>query len=78
MKLSFKICLILLLGVLVARLSHANPAGEKVFKASKCQDCHYTKGPAKEKTIDDQLAKKGTGTLVCWQQVSKSLAAEGG
>jgi mono/diheme cytochrome c family protein len=34
-------------------------AGAKVFQAKKCQDCHYTAGPAKEKTIADQLAKKG-------------------
>ena len=34
-------------------------AGEAAFKAGGCTDCHYTDGPAKEKTIDDQLAKKG-------------------
>ena len=39
---------------------HADPAaGEAAFKASDCTACHYTDGPAKEKTIDDQLAKKG-------------------
>ncbi len=39
---------------------HADPAaGEKIFTASKCNDCHYTQGPAKEKSIADQLAKKG-------------------
>lgn len=38
----------------------ADPAaGAKVFQAKKCRDCHYTDGPAKEKTIADQLAKKG-------------------
>jgi mono/diheme cytochrome c family protein len=38
----------------------ADPAaGGKVFQAKKCQDCHYTDGPAKEKSIADQLAKKG-------------------
>lgn len=40
--------------------ARADPAaGAKVFQARKCQDCHYTDGPAKEKTIADQLAKKG-------------------
>ncbi len=34
-------------------------AGEEAFKAQDCVACHYTDGPAKEKTIDDQLAKKG-------------------
>ncbi len=34
-------------------------AGKGVFEAKGCADCHYTDGPAKEKTIDDQLAKKG-------------------
>lgn len=34
-------------------------AGAKAFEAKKCQECHYTKGPAREKTISDQLAKKG-------------------
>jgi mono/diheme cytochrome c family protein len=34
-------------------------AGKTAFEANKCTDCHYTQGPAREKTIDDQLAKKG-------------------
>ncbi len=34
-------------------------AGKGVFEAKGCADCHYTDGPAKEKTIEDQLAKKG-------------------
>ncbi len=34
-------------------------AGKKVFKSKKCGGCHITAGPAKEKTIKDQLAKKG-------------------
>jgi len=34
-------------------------AGKKAFDAKKCGDCHYTAGPAKEKTIADQLKKKG-------------------
>lgn len=32
--------------------------GDAIFKKS-CSSCHYTDGPAKEKTISDQLAKKG-------------------
>lgn len=32
--------------------------GDAIFKKS-CAGCHYTDGPAKEKTIADQLAKKG-------------------
>ncbi len=43
----------------------ADPAaGKAAFEAKGCGDCHYTVGPAKEKTIDDQLAKKGPG-LCC-------------
>jgi mono/diheme cytochrome c family protein len=34
-------------------------AGEGVFNTNNCGDCHYTQGPAQEKTIADQLAKKG-------------------
>jgi mono/diheme cytochrome c family protein len=34
-------------------------AGKAVFEAKGCVGCHYTEGPAREKTIDDQLAKKG-------------------
>lgn len=34
-------------------------ADEALFKSSGCNDCHYTIGPAQEKTIDDQLSKKG-------------------
>ena len=34
-------------------------AGDAVFKGKNCSSCHYTTGPAREKTIADQLAKKG-------------------
>lgn len=34
-------------------------AGKKVFDSKKCGGCHTTTGPAKEKTIADQLKKKG-------------------
>lgn len=33
--------------------------GKQVFDQKKCNGCHYTAGPAREKTIEDQLAKKG-------------------
>ncbi len=40
--------------------SSADPAaGKALFEAKGCNGCHYTEGPAREKTIDDQLAKKG-------------------
>ncbi len=46
--------------VLATSPSWADPAaGEKAFTDSNCTDCHYTAGPAQEKSIDDQLAKKG-------------------
>ena len=34
-------------------------SGAQTFTAQKCDGCHYTQGPAREKTIEDQLAKKG-------------------
>lgn len=42
--------------------------GKKVFEAKKCSACHITQGPAREKTIHDQLAKKGP---VLWYAGSK-------
>jgi mono/diheme cytochrome c family protein len=46
--------------LLAAAPGRADPAaGKTVFEAQKCTDCHYTEGPAREKTIADQLAKKG-------------------
>lgn len=33
--------------------------GKKVFDANKCAGCHQVEGPAREKTIKDQMAKKG-------------------
>lgn len=35
------------------------PEGKKAFEVKKCGECHQIQGPAKEKTIKDQLAKKG-------------------
>jgi len=57
--------------------------GDAIFKKS-CASCHYTDGPAKEKTIADQLAKKGpelwyAGSkfkkdwLVAWLQNPKQI-----
>lgn len=41
-------------------LAHAGiPEGKKAFEANKCSGCHQVQGPATEKTIKDQLAKKG-------------------
>jgi mono/diheme cytochrome c family protein len=41
-------------------VSKADPAaGQAAFQAKDCVACHYTQGPAREKTIEDQLAKKG-------------------
>jgi mono/diheme cytochrome c family protein len=34
-------------------------AGKQLFADKGCAECHYTEGPAREKTIEDQLAKKG-------------------
>lgn len=34
-------------------------AGKQLFADKGCAVCHYTDGPAREKTIADQLAKKG-------------------
>jgi len=50
------------MAVLIAAASSGSAvsaAGKDVFEAKGCSGCHYTDGPAREKTIDDQLAKKG-------------------
>lgn len=59
-------------------LAAAGPdEGKAVFEASGCTACHYTEGPAREASIDDQLAKTGpelwyagdmfqAGWLVAW------------
>lgn len=47
-------------GVAFASTSHAGVAeGKKIFDSKNCGACHQVAGPAKEKTIEDQLAKKG-------------------
>lgn len=61
-------------------------AGDAVFKGKNCNSCHYTTGPAQEKSIADQLAKKGpelwyAGSkfqkdwLVAWLQDPKPIRA---
>lgn len=35
------------------------PEGKRIFEERDCTACHQTEGPAREKTIADQLAKKG-------------------
>jgi len=43
-----------------AAAGRADPAaGKGAFEEKGCTACHYTEGPAREKTIDDQLAKGG-------------------
>lgn len=56
------ITLVLAAAFLAAAASGARAdaaAGQAVFAAKACTACHYTEGPAREKTIDDQLAKTG-------------------
>ena len=60
MKLTSRIILGLFLVATTVAAAQATPAdGENVFKAGNCNSCHYTAGPAREKTISDQWAKKG-------------------
>lgn len=58
--------------------------GRKVFEAQKCGSCHFTVGPAQEKTIKDQMAKKGPelwyagskfkpGFLALWLRAPKPI-----
>jgi len=57
-----RIAVIVSLGAVVAALSAATASadsGEQVFAANDCAGCHVVQGPAQEKTIADQLAKKG-------------------
>jgi len=50
----------LALVAMTAANAHADAAaGKAIFADKGCTDCHYTEGPAQEKTIDDQLSKKG-------------------
>ncbi|CAG0998504.1 cytochrome c oxidase cbb3-type subunit III [Burkholderiales bacterium] len=49
--------------------------GDAIFKKS-CASCHYTDGPAKEKTIADQLAKKGPELWYAGSKFQKAWLAE--
>ena len=70
--------------MLVMTTASVFAAGDAVFKDKNCNSCHYTTGPAQEKSIADQLAKKGpelwyAGSkfqkdwLVAWLQDPKPL-----
>lgn len=55
---AFVICACVLF--VFAALSEAGVAGgEALFEAKRCASCHQIKGPAREKTIADRMAKKG-------------------
>lgn len=54
---SLVIGILLLLGSSITMADAA--AGEDLFNRRACTDCHYTQGPAREKSIEDQLAKQG-------------------
>lgn len=49
------------------------PEGKKTFEAKKCGECHQQTGPAKEKTIADQLAKKGPELWYAGSKFQKSF-----
>jgi len=46
-------------GLLLGGVEAGAAEGKQTFDAKKCRDCHQTEGPAKAKTIQDQLATKG-------------------
>jgi mono/diheme cytochrome c family protein len=69
--------------LLVMATAPSYGAGDAIFKKD-CASCHYTVGPAREKTIADQLAKKGPelwyagskfqkAWLVAWLQDPKPI-----
>ncbi len=60
MKIAVIVTFCATIAVMVSTTGRADAgAGEQFFGANNCGDCHITKGPAQEKTIADQLAKKG-------------------
>ncbi len=60
MKLLFTLPLAITFLIVASAAARAGPAaGQELFNGKECGECHYTDGPAREKTIDDQLAKKG-------------------
>ncbi len=63
--------------VAAASSGSAQPAaGKAVFEAKGCASCHYTAGPAREKTIDDQLAKKGPELWYAGSKFQKAWLAK--
>ena len=77
MKLAIIVPLGASLLLMASALSWADPAaGKKVFQAKKCQACHYTDGPAKEKSIADQLAKKGPELWYAGSKFQKAWLAK--
>ncbi|MBE7414560.1 MAG: c-type cytochrome [Deltaproteobacteria bacterium] len=51
---------VLAAAIFISTGAHAGVAeGKKAFEARKCASCHQVAGPAAEKTIKDQLSKKG-------------------
>ena len=62
MRLTLQIIYTLVLPMVVITTSIVQAdatAGMAMFESKGCLECHYTDGPAREKTIADQLAKKG-------------------
>lgn len=62
--------------VAAASPGSAASAGKAVFEAKGCAACHYTEGPAREKTIDDQLAKKGPELWYAGSKFQKAWLGE--
>lgn len=55
----FAVTFFLGMTLLITAPSSVYAAGADAMFKKQCSGCHYTDGPAKEKTIADQLAKKG-------------------
>jgi mono/diheme cytochrome c family protein len=64
-----------LIGAASSALADA-AAGKAAFEAKGCNGCHYTQGPAREKTIDDQLAKKGPELWYAGSKFQKAWLAK--
>ncbi len=47
--------------------------GRAVFEAKNCSGCHQTEGPAKEKTIKEQLSKKGPELWYAGDKLKKAF-----
>ena len=63
--------------LMTSTLNWADPAaGKKVYQAKQCPACHYTEGPAKEKSIADQLAKKGPELWYAGSKFQKAWLAK--